>query len=127
MIIDSDIFIEFLARNPSAAAFLKQVPHRERNVSVISYLEVLYGCRNGAELRTVSDFAATGFAATLPVTEAVCRVATELMENYALSHRPDVGDVLIAATAVVRNEPLATGKRKHFDFIPGLQLKLFRP
>jgi len=49
------------------------------------------------------------------------------MDRYILSGHPDVGDVLIAATALNRDEALATGSSKHFHFVPGLEIKVFRP
>jgi predicted nucleic acid-binding protein len=38
-----------------------------------------------------------------------------------------VADVLIAATALDCGEVVATANVKHFDFIPGLVVKPFRP
>jgi predicted nucleic acid-binding protein len=67
------------------------------------------------------------FAQVLPITEGISESAVRLIERYSLSHRPDTNDVLIAATALSLQETLVTGNRKHFDFIPGLDLKIFRP
>jgi predicted nucleic acid-binding protein len=54
-------------------------------------------------------------------------MAARLMERYLLAKRPQVEDMLIAATALSRGEALATGNLKHFNFVPGLSLKSFRP
>ncbi len=49
------------------------------------------------------------------------------MESFVLSRRPQVSDVLIAATALQHDEVLATANLNHFDFVPGLKLGPFRP
>ncbi len=67
------------------------------------------------------------FAEVVPLTEGITEAARQLMERFVLSRRPESDDVLIAATALSRGEPVATGNLKHFDFIPGLVIKPFRP
>ena len=49
------------------------------------------------------------------------------MEEFVLAYRLGVEDALIAATALERQDALATGNDKHFRMIPGLELKVFRP
>jgi predicted nucleic acid-binding protein len=90
-------------------------------------LELLYGCRKTQELKQVRKVAAELFAEIVPLTEAITESACHLMDHYILSGHPDVGDVLIAATALNRDEVLATGSRKHFHFVPGLEIKVFSP
>ncbi|MGH9326945.1 MAG: type II toxin-antitoxin system VapC family toxin [Terriglobia bacterium] len=127
MIFDSDILIEFLGKNPAAAACIESVPLMDRNLSAMSYLEVLYGCRNRRELHDFQQFAGTSLAEVVPISESISHKAVQIMEGYVLASRLDATDALIAATALVRAEPLATGNVKHFDFIAGLELKAFRP
>ncbi len=67
------------------------------------------------------------FTEVLPLTPAISALSVSLMEQFAWSRRPGVDDMLIAATALSRKEMLATGNVKHFDFIPGLVLRRFRP
>ncbi len=127
MIFDTDILVWFLRKHPGAAGFIEKVPLADRNISAISYLELLYGCRDQLELHRLSRHIADKFVQVLPLSEAITASAAQLMERFALSRRPGVNDVLIAATAVSRGEAVATAKRKHFDFVPGLDIKLFRP
>jgi predicted nucleic acid-binding protein len=82
---------------------------------------------NSEELNQVRKVAADLFAEIVPLTEAITESARQLMERFILSRRPDVGDVLIAATALNRDEVLATGNLKQFHFVPGLEIKVFRP
>ena len=127
MIFDTDILIWFLRRHPRAAEFIDSVPVGERNLSAISYLELLYGCRTREDLREVHRAIAELIAEVLPLTEGLTKTAQELMERFVLSRRPDAEDVLIAATALSRHEEVATGNLKRFNFIPGLIVKPFRP
>jgi len=127
LIFDTDILIWLLRNHPGAAEFVDRTPFPDRNLSAISYLEVLYGCRNSGELNNASWMVVDLFAKVLPLTENISETAQQLMERFVLSRRPEPDDVLIAATALHRDEPLATGNVKHFEFIPGLTLKPFRP
>lgn len=54
-------------------------------LSSVSYLEVLQGLRNKAELQAVQKMLQRRQATTLPITEAITRKATELMEAMTLS------------------------------------------
>jgi len=103
------------------------VPLTERRISAISYLELLYGCRDKLQLRQLVEHVSTKYSETLPVSETITSSALQIMERFALSHRPEATDVLIAATALNRGEVVATANVKHFDFIPGLTVKPFRP
>lgn len=64
-------------------------------------------------------------AVILPVTEAITRQAVSLMESLTLSHGLQMGDALIAATALVQQVPVLTGNVKHFAAVPGLLIEGF--
>lgn len=127
MIFDTDILVWRLRNHPRVVELVAHVPLQERNLSAISYLELLYGCRDGDELRLLKKSLTEHFAEIIPISEIVSASALGLMEKYALARRPDVGDILIAATALARSEVLMTANRKHFEFIPSLELKIFQP
>ena len=127
MIFDTDILVWAQRGHSGAAAFINRVPAEERNLSVISYLELLYGARNRSDLKNIQSMAADLFAEVVPISESASAVAARLMESLVLAHRLDVSDAIIAATALDRHETLATGNRKHFKAIPGLSLLAFRP
>ena len=80
-------------------------------LSAVSYLEVL---RHRA-------------ATLLPVSEAITQRAIELMESLTLSHGLQMGDALIAATALDHGLPVLTANVKHFGAIPGLAIEAFSP
>ena len=66
-------------------------------------------------------------AHVLPVTEAITQRAISLMESMALSHGLQMGDALIAATALAHQLPIFTGNVKHFQPFPDLNVVAFSP
>jgi predicted nucleic acid-binding protein len=66
-------------------------------------------------------------ATLLPVTQAITLRATELMESLTLSHGLQMGDALIAATALEHQLPVLTANVKHFGAVQGLQVETLQP
>jgi tRNA(fMet)-specific endonuclease VapC len=54
--------------------------------------------------------------------EGINNLFLGLFDSYSRSHRPGIGDALIAATALYYDFPLYTQNKKHFGFIPGIRL-----
>lgn len=127
MIFDTDILIELFQESEPAALLFDSVPPERRNICAVSYLELVRGCRNGKTLKQIQQFVRNQFAEVVGVTREMSTLAVRIMDEYALSHRPGAMDVLIAAAALERREPLATGNFKHYRFITGLEIKQFRP
>jgi predicted nucleic acid-binding protein len=91
----------------------------------VSYLELLQGMRNRAEMLAVQKMLQRRRAEILPITETITRRATDLMEVMTLSHGLQMGDALIAATALEHDIPLLTGNVKHFAPIASLNVERF--
>jgi predicted nucleic acid-binding protein len=127
LILDTDIVVWMLRKHPGALRFAHQVGAQQRHLSCVSHLELLDGCRDSQQLNDLREFIGGWFTEVLPLTPAASSTAVGIMEKFALARRPGVHDVLIAATALERREPVATGNVKHFDFIPGLVIEPFRP
>jgi predicted nucleic acid-binding protein len=66
-------------------------------------------------------------ARIVPLTEVTTQQAIGLMESLTLSHGLQMGDALIAATALKHRLTLLTGNVKHFRAVSGLQLEAFVP
>ena len=96
-------------------------------LSAISWLEVLQGMRNKAELVAVKKMLDKRSAKLLPVTEAVTLRAIALMESLTLSHGLQMGDALVAATALDHGLPVLTANVKHFSAVQGLQVEALLP
>lgn len=89
-------------------------------ISVISHMELLVGCRNGAEQRVLERFVKR-FDVLLLNTHISAR-AVELLRVYRLSYGLQIADSLIAATALEARVPLVSKNQRHFRFIDDLQL-----
>jgi predicted nucleic acid-binding protein len=61
------------------------------------------------------------------LNEAISIRAVQFMSDFALSHSMAPMDALIAGTAIEYGKDLITGNMKHFDCVPGLNLKKFNP
>jgi predicted nucleic acid-binding protein len=115
-----------LRGHPKAVRFARMIDPAERNVSVVSYLEVLRGCRNRLEANDFKQFMEEWFTEIIPLKAEIGESAVLLMAQFALAHHPGIDDMLIAATALDRKEMLATGNMKHFNFISGLIVQRFQ-
>ena len=56
------------------------------------------------------------------VTAEVSKIATDLIENHALSHGLTIPDSLIGAMALVYDLPLFTYNVKDFRYMPNIKL-----
>jgi predicted nucleic acid-binding protein len=126
LIFDTDVTIWILRGESRALDFARATPPERRLMSVVSQLELLEGCRNRREQRAVEELLNGWFAEIIPVDAGVSRLAARLMQQFGLSHRPGMADVLIAATALQTGDTLATSNVKHFRFVPGLVIEPFK-
>lgn len=62
---------------------------------------------------------------TLPIQPEISNMAVDLVEHYCLSHKMDIEDALIAATAIFHEIELFTLNLKDFTFIPGIKIYQF--
>jgi len=125
MLVDTDVLIWHLGGYPQATRRLDELG--TLTLSAISWLEVLQGMRNKAELQAVKKMLDKRSARLLPVTEGITLRATELMESLTLSRGLQMGDALIAATAIQHRMPVLTANVKHFTAVTGLTVEAFVP
>ena len=104
--VDTDVLIWHLRGYPQATRRLDELG--PLTLSAISWLEVLQGMRNKAELVVVKKMLQHRAATLLPVSEAMTQRAIDLMESLTLSHGLQMGDALIAATALDHQLPVLT-------------------
>ena len=122
VMLDTSVLIEhFRKRNKGSTYYMQLIQkYKNRSISVVAKLEVLYGAR--AEL---SEYWDTVFAkmVVIPFTDKMVAKAHEIvLKLKRKSLLIEIGDVMIAATAIVCKLPLATLNRKHFECIEGLIL-----
>ncbi len=121
LLIDTDILIDVARGLEEAITQLALWEHEHSiGVSVITYMELLVGCRNKREQRAVKDFIER--FEVLIIDAEISEKAVSLLEKYRLSHGLLIADALIAATAMVRGLPLASKNQRDYRFIEGLKL-----
>ena len=94
---------------------------------MVTYIELAQGCRTKVELNRLKKGLAQSKAQILPLTPAISERAMTLIDGHALSHGLQLGDALIAATALEHGLKLLSGNVKHFAKLPGLSLEAFKP
>jgi len=125
MLVDTDVLIWYLRGYPSAAKRIDRL--NTLIISAVTYLELLQGMRNRVEMNALRKSLAGRQAEQLPLTPAITERAITLMENLTLSHGMQMGDALIAATALEHHHAVLTGNVKHFSAVQDLQIDRFEP
>lgn len=125
LIFDTDVLVWVFRGNPKAARAVDL--STSRNISVVTYMELLQGARERRESKTIKDFLTDMRFRTLPLNENVGHRASIYVEEYGSASGLGVADALIAATAVEVNDQLLTGNDRHYRHIKELDLKRFRP
>ncbi|MDP1996576.1 MAG: type II toxin-antitoxin system VapC family toxin [Gallionella sp.] len=125
MLIDTDVLVWMTRGHAGAAARLQALtPWR---ISAVTYMELAQGCRDKQELARVKKGLAVGLAEILPLNAAISDRAMQLVDAYALSHGLQLGDALIAATALEHGVTVLTSNAKHFSAVDGLPVEVFVP
>ena len=119
-LLDTNILIEILKGNQRTITELNML-NSSYAVSIISYMELIYGAFNSAEVKKIEKFLSN--FEVIDVNKEVSQRALELIKKYAKSHTLDIPDALIAATAIVKSYKLFTYNKKDFIYIKSLQLR----
>ena len=123
LLCDTNIFIEIYRRNVAICAELEKIGHNNITVSDITRAELFYGALNKSELKMIRND--LDQISTLHINTEISKMAVSLVEQYCLSHKLDIEDALIAATAIYHSVELFTLNIKDFAFIPNI--KLYKP
>lgn len=125
MIIDTDVLIWYFRGNQKAREFISGIPYRDRRMSSLCVMELVQGCRDRQELRTVKEFIRENIAVTLHPDERISERAIMLLERHAATDGLRTIDALMAATALHEEDTFATSNHKHFKKIAGLSVRKF--
>lgn len=125
VVIDSDVLIWFTRGHVGAATRLGQI--NTWRISVVTYMELVQGCRDNAEMARLKKGLAARNTEVLQVTPAISERAAELVDSLALSHGMRLADALIGATAIVHGATLVTANTKHFGAVQNLVIEAFIP
>ena len=116
---DTDILIDAARGVAEAIAFLAaQRAAAGINVSIVSAMELVAGCRNKIELTQTQQFLQP--VRVLPIVANTSQTAYQLMDSFFLSHGLLIPDAVIAATALEHGLKLHTKNTRHFQMIPAL-------
>ena len=121
-LIDTDILIDYLHKIEIAEKFLESIRISKDglNISIITRMELIQGCRNKREISVILDI--LNEFGLIYVTEQISQRASELMENYSISHGLSIPDAIIAATAINMDLVLHSRNIRHFSVINGLKV-----
>lgn len=97
-----------------------------REISAVSYMELLQGARGKREVDLIRRFLREGGFLMVPITETTSTRASVDMEEYVLKSGLSMADALLASTAVEHQLVFCTGNAKHFRSISELKVKVFR-
>ena len=120
-IVDTDIIIDVGRGIPEAANCLQGLKLSSRlSISVVTQMELIVGCTNKSELRTLEKFLQQ--FDVIRIDQPISDKAVNLLRLYRLSHGLLIADGLIAATAIMENYPFITKNQRDYRFIQNLNL-----
>lgn len=125
MLIDTDVLIWMTRGHAGAAVRLQSI--NPWQISAVTYIELAQGCRNKQELARLKKGLSASQTEILPITEIITSRAMQLIDDYALSHGMQLGDAIIAATALENGMRVLTCNAKHFGSIQRLDIEIFTP
>ena len=120
-LLDTNVFVDHLRGHPRAVAFFQRLGEAEDVAfSSLSEAELLAGEANAdpAARNTLLRFLRRW--TKIPVSNPVAVAAGDLVRT----HRLDVPDALVAATALHHKAELITRNVKHFRRIKGLRVRV---
>ncbi len=125
MIFDTNIFIYADRGIESAKELLLSTS--DRAISAVTYMEYVPYCRNKNELRLFEIMLEALQFTVFEIDAEISLQARKCVRKFALSHGMEMGDAIIASTAIARSETLSTSNLKHFRHIAGLEIKAYTP
>ena len=113
MVIDTDILIDHFHGHAAATALIEDIllAGQPAFISIAAVVEILAGMRPGEEEDTEALLA---LFSVYPADEMLARIAGAYLNQYAASHRLDLGDALTAATAKATGSELVTRNLRHY-------------
>ena len=134
LLIDSTVVIHAERRGQTPADLINELRERYGDtllaVSVMSAAELFHGCRRAdtpSRRARREEFVEALISAVpvIPITLTVARVFGEIDATLRAAGRSTpTSDLLIAATALSRDDDVVTGDTRHFGGVPGLTVQV---
>lgn len=126
VIFDTDVLIWYFRGDPRARDLMTRVPYADRYTSSLCVMELVLGCLNKEELKTIREFLKENISSIVHPDEQVSKKSIQLLERHSLADGLRTVDALIAATTLQKQAVLATANYKHFRNITSLEILKFR-
>lgn len=120
VIFDTTVVIELYRGNQTVKDKIVEIGSGVFYISDITVAEFLVGAKDKTDLMKLEKYIKN--YTSLAVNENISNIFIKHYRAFALSHRPGIADMLIAATALYYNLSVYTHNRRHFQFIPNIQL-----
>ncbi|MDR2147435.1 MAG: type II toxin-antitoxin system VapC family toxin [Tannerella sp.] len=120
--LDTSVLIDYYRKKNKAKSLFYQLTERYMlfSVSAISEYEIYMG---STEIQNIFWNEFFDKITIFPFDSKTAQIAVKIQQNLKRANKVvDIPDLLIAATAIRNNLPLATLNRKHFERIDGLQI-----
>ena len=120
ILCDTNIFIEVFRKNIFIRSELEKIGFENIVVSDVVKAELFFGAINKIDLQNITK-CLDNFP-VLNIQHKISQMAVEFVKSYCLSHKLNLPDALIAATAIYYDIELFTLNLKDFSFIPDIKL-----
>jgi predicted nucleic acid-binding protein len=134
VLVDTDVFSYLLnSEDKRAEVYKKHVHNKTVAISFVTVGEVLYGARKRkwGKKRIAALNARLKSVVIIPYDMDVCRVYAELKDQAKTSTGSDrvigANDLWVAACARRHGLPLVSNNRRHFEALPGVDLRSEAP
>ena len=125
MIIDTDVLIWYLRGNINAKEIVEtNIPF---SISAVTYMELVQGMKDKIEFKRFQKQIRNWKTEIIHIDQEVSARAIFYVQEYFLSHSMQMGDALIAATAIQASDTILTANDKHYKHIPNIEIKKFIP
>lgn len=120
VLCDTSIFVGVIRKHEPTRIMLEKVGHDNVVVSVVTLMELILGAQSKTSLEEILN--SMRRYESVELSNYISAKALKLMKDYHLSHKLDIPDALIAATAIELKLPLLTLNLKDFRYLPGIEL-----
>ena len=120
-LVDTSILVDFLRGNEIAKGWINRFQEGELAISVVTAAELIAGCHNRREQKSVEKELA--FYPMLWVSSTISATAWNWYYQYHLSDGVGFLDCLIGASAYEHSVIVTTLNEKHFRPFPNLQIE----
>lgn len=120
ILCDTNIFIHAFNGDEKTISVLGEIGYENVILSSITVMELYQGMGNKEELAVMKK--RIRYYDVIGINEEVSSLAAQFIEQYALSHRLQIPDAIIGATAVVHQIDLYTYNIKDFHYLPDIKI-----